>query len=70
MAAHFSLEDQQQLRKMIETAARNRVAPRAAEISKDNPIERYFRDAVTQIIEGTNRIRRNIIGRYVIDSTN
>ncbi len=41
----------------------------SAGISKDNPIERYFRDAkVTQIIEGTNQIQRNIIGRYVIDT--
>ncbi|HMM71475.1 MAG TPA: acyl-CoA dehydrogenase family protein [Rhodocyclaceae bacterium] len=41
----------------------------SAGISRDNPIERYFRDAkVTQIIEGTNQIQRNIIGRYVIDA--
>ena len=41
----------------------------SAGISKDNPIERYFRDAkVTQIIEGTNQVQRNIIGRYVIDT--
>ncbi len=36
----------------------------SAGISKDNPIERYFRDAkVLQIIEGTNQIQRNLIGR-------
>lgn len=38
-------------------------------ISKDNPIERYFRDAkVLQIIEGTNQIQRNIVARHVIES--
>ncbi|HMM70619.1 MAG TPA: acyl-CoA dehydrogenase family protein, partial [Rhodocyclaceae bacterium] len=42
----------------------------SAGISRDNPIERYFRDAkVLQIIEGTNQIQRNIIGRWVLDST-
>lgn len=36
-------------------------------ISKDNRIEQYFRDAkVLQIIEGTNQIQRNIIGKYVV----
>ncbi len=36
-------------------------------ISTDNAIERYFRDAkVLQIIEGTNQIQRNIIGRNVL----
>ena len=36
-------------------------------ISKDNRIEQYFRDAkVLQIIEGTNQIQRNIIGRHVV----
>jgi alkylation response protein AidB-like acyl-CoA dehydrogenase len=39
----------------------------SAGISKENPIERYFRDAkVLQIVEGTNQIQRNIIGRHVI----
>ena len=39
----------------------------SAGISKDNPIERYFRDAkVLQIIEGTNQIQRNIIGRALL----
>ncbi len=39
-------------------------------ISRDNPVERYFRDAkVLQIIEGTNQIQRNIIGRHLIDTT-
>lgn len=38
-------------------------------ISKDNPIERYFRDAkVLQIIEGTNQIQRNIVARHTINS--
>jgi alkylation response protein AidB-like acyl-CoA dehydrogenase len=37
----------------------------SAGISKDNPVERYFRDAkVLQIIEGTNQIQRNLIGRW------
>ena len=36
-------------------------------ISKDNRIEQYFRDAkVLQVIEGTNQIQRNIIGRHVV----
>jgi alkylation response protein AidB-like acyl-CoA dehydrogenase len=36
-------------------------------ISKDNRIEQYFRDAkVLQIIEGTNQIQRNLIGKYVV----
>ena len=40
----------------------------SAGISKDNPIERYFRDAkVLQIVEGTQQIQRNIIGRYLVD---
>ena len=39
----------------------------SAGISKDNPIERYFRDAkVLQIIEGTNQIQRNLIGRWTL----
>ena len=39
----------------------------AAGISKENPIERYFRDAkVLQIVEGTNQIQRNIIGKHVV----
>lgn len=39
----------------------------SAGISKDNPIERYFRDAkVLQIVEGTNQIQRNIIGKHVV----
>jgi len=40
----------------------------SAGISKDNPIERYFRDAkVLQIIEGTNQIQRNLIGRWALE---
>ena len=36
-------------------------------ISKDNHIEQYFRDAkVLQIIEDTNQIQRNIIGKHVV----
>ncbi|PCH52900.1 MAG: hypothetical protein COC20_01715 [Cellvibrionales bacterium] len=36
-------------------------------ISKDNRIEQYFRDTkVLQIIEGTNQIQRNIIGKHVV----
>ena len=39
-------------------------------ISRDNPVERYFRDAkVLQVIEGTNQIQRNIIGRHLIETT-
>ncbi len=39
----------------------------SAGISTDNPIERYFRDAkVLQIVEGTNQIQRNIIGKHVV----
>ncbi len=39
----------------------------SAGISKDNRIEQYFRDAkVLQIIEGTNQIQRNIIGKHVV----
>ena len=39
----------------------------SAGISTDNPIERYFRDAkVLQIVEGTNQIQRNIVGRHII----
>ena len=39
----------------------------SAGISKDNPIERYFRDAkVLQIIEGTNQIQRNLIGHWTL----
>jgi len=42
----------------------------SAGISKDNPIERFFRDAkVLQIIEGTNQIQRNIVGRHVVKTT-
>lgn len=41
----------------------------SAGIARENPIERYFRDAkVLQIIEGTNQIQRNIIGRHVVRS--
>ncbi|MCP5029701.1 MAG: acyl-CoA dehydrogenase [Actinomycetia bacterium] len=39
----------------------------AAGISADYPINRYFRDAkVLQIVEGTNQIQRNIIGRNLV----
>ena len=39
-------------------------------VSTDNPIERYFRDAkVLQIIEGTNQIQRNIVGKHIVKST-
>ncbi len=39
----------------------------AAGISADFPINRYFRDAkVLQIVEGTNQIQRNIIGRNLV----
>ena len=39
----------------------------ATGISNDAPINRYMRDAkVTQIIEGTNQIQRNIIGNYML----
>ena len=39
----------------------------AAGISKDYPINRYFRDAkVLQIVEGTNQIQRNIIANELI----
>ena len=39
----------------------------AAGISAEYPIGRYFRDAkVLQIIEGTNQIQRNIVGRLVL----
>ncbi len=39
----------------------------AAGISNDYPINRYFRDAkVLQIVEGTNQIQRNIIGRNLV----
>ncbi|HBF98342.1 MAG TPA: acyl-CoA dehydrogenase [Alphaproteobacteria bacterium] len=39
----------------------------SAGVSKDNRIEQYFRDAkVLQIIEGTNQIQRNIIGKHVV----
>ncbi|MCH9670601.1 MAG: acyl-CoA dehydrogenase family protein [Gammaproteobacteria bacterium] len=42
----------------------------SAGISQDNPVERFFRDAkVLQIVEGTNQIQRNIIGRHVVRST-
>jgi alkylation response protein AidB-like acyl-CoA dehydrogenase len=34
---------------------------------KDYPVERFFRDAkLLQIIEGTNEIQRQVIGRAVI----
>ncbi|MDH3643617.1 MAG: acyl-CoA dehydrogenase family protein, partial [Gammaproteobacteria bacterium] len=37
-------------------------------ISTDNRIEQYFRDAkVLQIIEGTNQIQRNIVGRALVN---
>ena len=40
----------------------------AAGISGDYPINRYFRDAkVLQIVEGTQQIQRNIIGRYLVE---
>jgi len=40
----------------------------AAGVSDDFPINRYFRDAkVLQIVEGTQQIQRNIIGRYLVD---
>lgn len=43
----------------------------SAGISKDNPVERYFRDAkVLQIIEGTNQIQRNLIGRWALEAAN
>ncbi len=36
-------------------------------ILKDNPIEKYFRDAkITQIYEGTNQIQREVIGLALI----
>ncbi len=39
----------------------------SAGVSQDNRIEQYFRDAkVLQIIEGTNQIQRNIIGKHVV----
>ena len=38
-------------------------------ISADNPVERFFRDAkVLQIVEGTNQIQRNIVGRYAVET--
>ncbi|HAK63007.1 MAG TPA: acyl-CoA dehydrogenase, partial [Alphaproteobacteria bacterium] len=41
----------------------------SAGISTDNRIEQYFRDAkVLQIIEGTNQIQRNIIGKHVVNT--
>ena len=40
----------------------------AAGVSGDFPINRYFRDAkVLQIVEGTQQIQRNIIGRYLVE---
>ncbi|MBH68109.1 MAG: acyl-CoA dehydrogenase [Rhodospirillaceae bacterium] len=40
----------------------------AAGVSTDYPINRYFRDAkVLQIVEGTQQIQRNIIGRYLVE---
>ena len=54
-------------------AAPSHAAARAwweSTLSRDNPVERYFRDAkVLQIIEGTNQIQRNIIGRHLIETT-
>ncbi|MEM7405414.1 MAG: acyl-CoA dehydrogenase family protein [Pseudomonadota bacterium] len=42
----------------------------SAGISTDNPVERFFRDAkVLQIVEGTNQIQRNIVGRHVVRTT-
>ena len=39
----------------------------SAGISQKNPVERYFRDAkVLQIVEGTNQIQRNIVGKHVV----
>ncbi|MBV1907453.1 MAG: acyl-CoA dehydrogenase family protein [Pseudomonadales bacterium] len=39
----------------------------SAGVSTDNRIEQYFRDAkVLQIIEGTNQIQRNIIGKHLV----
>ena len=39
----------------------------ATGISNDAPINRYMRDAkVTQIIEGTNQIQRNVIGNVML----
>ena len=36
-------------------------------VSKDNRIEQYFRDAkVLKIIEGSNQIQHNIIGKHVV----
>ena len=36
-------------------------------ISKDNRIEQYFRDVkALQVIEGSNQIQRNIIGKHVV----
>ena len=41
----------------------------SAGISADNPVERFFRDAkVLQIVEGTNQIQRNIVGRYAVET--
>ncbi|MYE58274.1 MAG: acyl-CoA dehydrogenase [Alphaproteobacteria bacterium] len=41
----------------------------SAGISADNPVERFFRDAkVLQIVEGTNQIQRNIIGRHAVET--
>lgn len=41
----------------------------SAGISRDNPVERFFRDAkVLQIIEGTNQIQRNIVGRHAVET--
>ena len=41
----------------------------SAGISKDNPVERFLRDAkVLQIIEGTNQIQRNIVGRHAVET--
>ena len=38
-------------------------------ISDDFPIGRYMRDAkMLQIVEGTNQIQRNIIGRLLVDA--
>jgi len=41
----------------------------SAGVSTGNRIEQYFRDAkVLQIIEGTNQIQRNIIGKHLAES--
>ena len=50
-----------------ESVVRKSSTPRAAGISSEYPINRYFRDAkVLQIIEGTNQIQRNIISNSLL----